>query len=127
MRYICTGLAAVALTVILLGQFARAQNTNGVNPPGNERRSMGNLRPNTFPTNPNAGVGRGPDGFTHRRYGYGNAPYYRRPPTTPYYVMPPYGGADRGYGYYVVPWGGRPYFVPPRYPYYVNPYYRHRF
>jgi len=115
---------AAFLTAATICDNAWAQITGGVNPPGNERRSMGNLRPNQFPANPGASVGRGPDGFSHRRYSYGNQPYYRRPPTTPYYVTPPYSGYDRGYGYYVYPWNGRPYFVPPRgYWYPAYPYY----
>jgi len=113
MRHLSTAMVAVVLLVVLAGGSGWGQITGGVNPPGNEQRSMGNLRPNmTAPGD--AAVGRGPAGFTHRRYSYGNPPYYRRPPVRPYYVAPPYYGYDRGYGYYVYPWGGRPYYVPPR-------------
>ncbi len=126
MRYLVMGVAVLAVTVV--GDRVWAQVvTNGVNPPGNERRSMGNLRPNTTVQPPvsNGSVGRDSAGFTHRRWGYGKAPYYRRPPTTPYYVVPQY--SPYNYGHYYVPWNGRPYYVPPGggyYAPYANRYYR---
>jgi len=128
MRRFLAGLAVAAAVVIVTGAIARGQQSTGVNPPGNERRSMGNLRYEAPRVNPAPQPGTRSDGFTHRRYSYGNPPYYRRPPVSPYYVLPygynPYW--DRGYGYYVVPWGSRPYYVPPAYnPYWSYPYYRY--
>lgn len=121
--------------VVAADQAAVAQFSSGVNPPGNERRSMGNLRNNQAQNPQNAAQARlyqqqtqgYSSGLTHQRYGYGNAPYYTQPPVQPYIVNPfpgvysPY--VDQGYGYYVIPWGGQPRYVPPS-PYIYNPYTR---
>ena len=68
------------------------------------RRSMGNLRDSDRPE-PNSGGTN-----LHRPWSYGNPPYYRRPPTTPYYVVP------------------QPVYPPPYYGYppYPYPAYRYR-
>ena len=76
----CLLLSAVLFAV---GALVAEQAFSAVNPPGNERRSMGNLK-NTERPNPNSGGG----STLHRPWSYGNPPYYRRPPTTPYYVVP---------------------------------------
>ena len=111
MRCFVVSLAAVALVMVVLGDRARSQITGGVNPPGNERRSMGNLRPATPP----AVQSPSRSSRLHRPWAYGNPPYYRRPPAQPYYVIPQ-------------PYGYQPYYVYPR-PYYVypmpRPYYRY--
>jgi|GEM_PF-4695659 len=116
----------VALVLAVAGE-AVAQFASGVNPQGNERRSMGNLRNNQHQNPQNAAQAQqyqrqtqtAGGGLTHQRYGYGNAPYYSRPPVQPYYVNPtpgyrsPYPQVDQGYGYHVVPFGGQPQYVPP--------------
>ena len=104
MRCFLTGLAAVALVMIATGDRAWSQIHNGVNPPGNERRSMGNLRPATPPS---ASESPARPSRLHRPWGYGKSPYYRRPPVQPYYVVPQ-------------PYGYQPYYIYPR-PYYVQP------
>jgi hypothetical protein len=117
MRYFAVTTVGLLLAVLAAEQLLAQQINNGVNPPGNERRSMGNLRPSTQPNSSGGGTSRG---YVHRPWSYGNPPYYRRPPVTPYYVPNYVPYWDRGYGYYVVPWGGQPYYMPP--PYYRYPY-----
>jgi len=84
---------AVLLVAGLVVQTALA----GVNPPGNERRSMGNLK-NTERPNPTPNPTPTPNARFHHPWSYGNPPYYRRPQTTPYYVVPrPVYPYPRGY------------------------------
>ncbi len=72
----------LSAVVFFVGAVLAERAFSGVNPPGNERRSMGNLK-NTERTDTNS------SGSTLRKpWSYGNPPYYRRPPTTPYYVVP---------------------------------------
>lgn len=127
------------LTVVLVFAVAGeavAQFAGGGNSQGDTRRSMGNLRNNQHQNPQNAAEAQryqqrtqGNSGLTHNRYGYGNAPYYTQPPVQPYYVNPnpgvysPYPQVDRGYGYYVVPFGGQTQYVPPGNMIY-NPYLR---
>ena len=48
MRYLVASLAGAVLLAVSAGDRAWSQIYNGVNPPGNERRSMGNLLPATI-------------------------------------------------------------------------------
>ena len=113
----------VAAAVFVLGVLVAERALSAVNPPGNERRSMGNLR-NTEPSNPN------PAARPHRPWSYGNPPYYRRPPTTPYYVVPqpvypyrygtyryPYPYWYRQYNTTPYPWGPKIYYPVPYWAY----------
>ncbi len=112
--------AVVSLMLVALGDVAWAQLRGGAGTPfGDERRSMGNLRPDTTQPAPSPSASGGV--LNHRPYSYGNPPYYRRPPVTPYYVVPQvvyprsyYGGYPYG-GYYTVPYpvGPRPYVISP--------------
>lgn len=98
MKYAMIAAGAVALLVLTVADRALAQNKNysGVNPPGYERRSMGNL-PGAYEAQSRPATPR------YRPYSYGNPPYYTRPPVTPYYVVPqPY-------------YWGYPTYVPPSY------------
>jgi len=81
-------------------------------------------------TQPKYSYGNSP--YYHKPWAYGTGTYYKRPPAQYYPVVPqpyyaarpyhPYDGVDQGYGYYVAPFGGQPYYMPPRYNYYA-PYY----
>ena len=127
---------AVVLIGVLAGDALGQFQQGGANPAGNAANAA---QPKT--NNPNAHTQR-PWSYSNPKYyskpwSYGNPPYYNRPPTQ-YYPVPvpyytnrpyyPYDAVDQGYGYYVVPWGGQPRYVPPRYyqpyPYYQSyPYY----
>ncbi len=145
MKRLFTIAAAVALIGWLAGENASAQFIPyGANPSGNANKAAAQPNANNNAAQPNAN---NPAGRTqrpwsysnptyyHRPWSYGNPPYYNRPPTQ-YYPVPvpyytnrpyyPYDAVDQGYGYYVAPWGGQPYYVPPRYyyqPYQTYPYY----
>jgi len=110
MRYCLTGLLT-ALVVVTAGEVVLGQLRGGAGTPrGDERRSMGNLRPRSTQPAPGRSMSQPPRQssgvLNHRPYSYGNPPYYRRPPVTPY----------------VVPYYVNPYYADP-YPYYANPYY----
>jgi len=113
--------------VFAMGALIAEPALSAVNPPGNERRSMGNLR-NTERPNPNSGS------TLHQPWAYGNPPHYRRPPTTPYYVVPQpvypspyyrYRGYAHPYGAYRYqsypltphPWGPRIHYPAPYWAY----------
>ncbi len=112
MKYVLSSLLAAVLVVAIGDGVPGGQIYNGVNPPGNERRSMGNLRPATPPA---TAASPAPKSTLHRPWTYGNPPYYKRPPAVPYYVpyYPRYGRR----GYYVLPYR---YGIGPYYPYHYR-------
>ncbi len=130
-------LATFAAAELTMAQF-RSRPTF---PQGDQRRSMGNHRPEPAQPAPNPPYSRpGQSGggvLNHRPYSYGNPPYYRRPPVTPYYLMPSYGGTFYGgYSYGGYPYGGywvHPYRIGPgpqlihpyNYQYVPSPYFRY--
>jgi hypothetical protein len=107
---------ALFLAGMLAADVVRAQFAERDGAPQGQRQASNNAVQGNSPYYP-------------RPCSYGNPPYYQRPPAQyypvpyPFYARPyhPYDAADRGYGYYVVPWGGQPYYMPPRY-YYYSPY-----
>ena len=118
MQYCLTALLMV-LAVAAAGEVALGQLRDGTGTPRDEeRRSMGNLQPKSTQPAPDRSTSQPPrrssGALNHRRYSYGNPPYYRRPPVTPY-VVPYYGNPYYGNPYYGRnPYGG----------YYVQPYRR---
>jgi hypothetical protein len=112
----------IVVAALLVGSLLAQTALAGVNPPGYERSSMGNLRKTEKPDPTPA-----PKERFHHRYSYGQPPYYRRPPTTPYYVVPrpvyPYPGGYypypayryRSYPMTPYPWGPRLHYPTPYY------------
>jgi len=99
----CRSIAVFVAAALVLILFCRLAAAAEFPSKGDQRRSMGNLRPNAQPATPSR------SGWTHRPWSYGNPPYYSRPPVThyPYYAVP------NPYGYYPYYRPGAPYYYPP--------------
>ena len=118
MKRSLTVLATAVLAVVVWSDWAVAQGrrSNVVMPSEDQRRSMGNLWPNTPATTPGATSPAAtaptvtPRTRYHHPWAYGRAPYYTRPPVTPYYVFPQPYGYGQPYYAYPMPYGVWPYY-----------------